>query len=104
MPLYAGMRIDLKVRGTDGFSRKIITDAVCTINLFAPPKNPQQNPLDRQSPDVTVTAAYDPASRYYLATVASDGWVSGTWCMQGTLSGGADNYLAFDFESFVILP
>jgi hypothetical protein len=96
------MNIDLKVRGTDGFSRRIITDAGCVINLFAPPKNPQQNVLDRQSPDVVVTATYDTVSRYYLATVSTVGWASGTWWMQGVLSGGAENYQAFDFESFIM--
>lgn len=100
--LYVGMNIDLKVRGTDGFTRNIITDAACTINLYAPPKNPQANPLDRQSPDVVVTATYDTVSRYYLATVSTTGWASGVWWMQGVLAGGAENYYAFDFESFTL--
>jgi hypothetical protein len=102
MTLYAGMNIDLRVRGTDGQTRTIITDANCTINLFAPPKNPSINPLDRVSPDQVVTATYDPVSRYYLATVSTVGWVAGTWWMQGVLSGGSENYQAWDFASFVL--
>jgi hypothetical protein len=101
--LYTGMNIDLKVRGTDGFTKNIIMDANCTINLFAPPKNPSINPLDRTSPDEIVTATYDPVSRYYLATVSSVGWVPGAWWMQGVLSGGSENYNAWDFYSFTLL-
>lgn len=104
MTLYVGMNIDLKVRGTDGFTRKIIADAGCTINLFAPPKNPQENPADREDPDYVATATYDTPSRYYIATVPTTGWVPGTWWMQGIISGGSENYYAFDFESFTLEP
>jgi hypothetical protein len=103
MTLFVGMNIDLKVRGTDGLTRNIITDASCTINLFAPPKNPSINPLDRTSPDVVVTATYDSVSRYYLATVSTGGWSPGTWWMQGVLSGGAENYEAWDYASFTLV-
>lgn len=104
MTLYVGMNIDLKVRGTDGFTRKIITDANCVINLFAPPKNPQVNPLDRTSPDVAISAVYNSDSRYFEATVSSSGWASGEWWMQGIVYGGAADYYAFDFESFTLEP
>lgn len=104
MALYVGMNIDLKVRGTDGFSRKIITDANCTINLYAPPKNPRDNVLDRQSVDVAVTAVYDPAIRYFTATVPTAGWAPGQWWMQGIIYGGPENYYAFDFEPFQMNP
>jgi hypothetical protein len=98
------MNIDLKVRGTDGATKAIVTDAECIVNLFAPPKNPQANPSDRDSPDQVVTAVYDSVSRYYLASVSTDGWVSGTWWMQGVLSGGQAGYYTFDFESFTLNP
>jgi hypothetical protein len=104
MTLYAGMNIDLKVRGTDGFSRKIITDASCTINLYGPGKDPQSSPSDRADPDVVLTATYDSVSRYYLATASTTGWAPGTWWMQGVLSGGEEGYYAFDFESFTLNP
>jgi hypothetical protein len=104
MTLYVGMAVDLKVRGSDGFTRKIITDATCVINLFAPPKNPQANPGDRLSPDHTIPAVYDSVSRYYQVTADTTGWAPGTWWMQAGISGGAANYEAFDFESFLLLP
>jgi hypothetical protein len=104
MTLYSGMSIDLKVRGADGFTRKIITDATCVINLFGPPKNPQDNPADRLSPDYVLPAVYDNVSRYYLASASTAGWASGTWWMQGVLTGGVSDYDAFDFESFTLLP
>jgi hypothetical protein len=100
LTLYAGMNIDLKVRGIDGITKAIVNDASCTINLFAPPKNPLSNPLDRTSPDQVVTATFDPVSRYYLATVNTVGWSPGLWWMQGVLSGGAASYEAWDFASF----
>lgn len=106
MTLFAGTNIDLKARGTDGFTRDVIIDASCTINLFAPPKNPKLNPGDRTSPDASVPAVFDPVSRYYLATM--DKSVSagkpGIWWMQAVLSGGAANYYAFDFFSFTLSP
>lgn len=104
MALYVGMNIDLKVRGTDGFSRKIITDANCTINLYGPPKNPRDNVLDRQVADYAITATYDGSIRYYTATISTIGWAPGTWWMQGVINGGAENYYAFDFESFTMNP
>jgi hypothetical protein len=102
--MYVGMSIDLKVRGADGFTGKIIADAICTINLFAPPKNPQVNPADRLSPDYTAIAVYDSASRYYLTTVPTTGWAAGVWWFQGVLSGGAGDYEAWDYESFTLVP
>jgi hypothetical protein len=102
MTLYVGMNIDLRVRGTDGITSRVVTDANCTINLFAPTKNPQLNPADRVSPDQVVTATYDPVSRYYLASVSTTGWAPGAWTFQGVLTGGSGNYLAFDFESFTL--
>ncbi len=96
------MNIDLKVRGTDGFSRKIITDANCAINVFAPPKNPKDNVLDRVSPDHVITATYDSATRYYIATVSTLGWVPGVWWMQGVITGGTENYNAWDYEPFTL--
>lgn len=103
MTLYVGMNIDLKVRGTDGFTRDIIQDAECTIYLFAPPKNPSINPLDRADPDVTVTATFDTVSRYYLATVSTVGWAPGVWWMQGKIVGGSENYNAWDYASFTLV-
>ena len=103
MTLYQGMNIDLKVRGTDGLSRKIITDAGCEINLYAPPKNPKLNVMDRVT-DHVVTATYDPVTRFYIASVTTIGWAVGTWWMQGVLTGGVENYAAWDYESFVINP
>lgn len=102
MTLYVGMNINLKVRGTDGFSKKVISDASCTINLFAPPKNPQANSGDRTNPDYRISAVYDPVSRYYIATVSSTGWAAGTWWMQGIIYGGAEGYYTYDFESFLM--
>jgi hypothetical protein len=99
--LYTGMNIDLKVRGADGVTQSLITDADCTINLFAPPKTPVTNVLDRV-PDQVITATYDPVSRYYLATVNTTGWLPGIWWMQGVLSGGAENYQAWEFASFTL--
>lgn len=102
MTIYAGTNVDLKVRGTDGDTHAIITDAACVINLYGPPKNPEASPADRAAPDHTVDAVYDPVSRYYLATVSTNGWTPGTWWMQGVLSGGAGGYYAFDFEQFTV--
>lgn len=102
MTLYAGMKIGLKVRGTDGFTLGIITDAACVINLYGPGKDPVHSPVDRAHPDHTVGALYNSVDRYYEATVDSTGWTPGTWTMQGVLSGGANGYQAFDFETFTL--
>ncbi len=104
MTIYAGENVDLKVRGTDEVSRKIITDANCIITLFAPPKNPRDNPADRVSPDHTVSAVYDSVSRYYLATVSTTGWAAGVWWMCGVVSGGTGSYYALSYESFTLAP
>lgn len=93
------MTIDLKVRGTDGFTNKVITDAACSISLFAPPKNPLLNVGDRTA-DHVVAATYDPVSRYYIATVSTAGWPAGTWWFQGVVTGGAGGYNAWEYESF----
>lgn len=104
MAIYVGENIGLRVRGTDGNTRWIIADADCVINLYAPGKDPVNSPEDRADPDYTVSATYDPVSRYYLATVSTNDWTPGTWAMQGVLSGGAEGYYAFDFESFTLCP
>lgn len=103
MTLFTGMNIDLKVRGLDGLSQNIINDANCTINLFAPPKNPEQNVSDRV-PDYVLTATYNSTIRYYVATISTTGWAAGTWWMQGIISGGAENYEAWNYSSFILNP
>lgn len=104
VPIYVGITVDLVVRGTDGYDKSIITDATCTVNLFAPPKNPQVNPSVRSNPDFQVPATYDSVNRYYVATVSTSGWAPGTWWMQGVIQGGVKNYYAFDFFSFLVSP
>lgn len=69
--------------------------------LFAPPKNPRDNPADR-TPDVTVPLTFDLASRYYLATWDSTGAQPGTWWAQGKVTGGAAGYRAWEYQDFLI--
>jgi hypothetical protein len=102
MTIYAGTTIDLRVRGTDGRTQKIITGVSCIINLYGPGKNPRDNPEDREYPDYSVSTDWDPDSRYYVRSLSTKGWTPGTWWMQGVLSGGA--YDAFEFESFTLSP
>lgn len=102
MTIYVGQLADLAVRGTDGRDKTIIEDATCVVHLFAPPKNPKDRPEDRADPDGTVEAVYDPATRRYWASAVFP--VSGTWWMQGVLTGGSRGYHAFDFFSFPVEP
>lgn len=104
MPLHAGETVAFQVRGVDGLSHAVITDAACTVNLFAPGRDPVGNPAVRASPDVTVATMYNAADRYYEASVSTAGWASGTWTAQGVISGGAGDYYAFGFESFPLCP
>jgi hypothetical protein len=96
------MTLTFKIRGTDPVTQDVITDAVCTVNAYAPPKNPSVNVPDRTA-DFTLTTTYDPVSRFYLASVATTGWAAGTWWLQALLAGGAANYNAWAYASFPLL-
>lgn len=100
--LYSGATLTFKVRGLDPVTLYVITDAVCTVNAYAPPKNPSVNPGDRTA-DFTFTAVYDPASRFYLVQAPTAGWAPGTWWLQALLAGGAANYNAWSYASFPLL-
>ena len=85
------------------FFYDVTHDATCVMNLFAPPKNPKLNPGDRLDRE-SVSATYDPVSRYDPATTATTGWAPGLRRMQAVLTGGPASYFAFDFFSFLLNP
>jgi hypothetical protein len=99
----AGELLYIKVRPVDPVTAEIIKDATGVAYLFAPPKDPQDNPGDR-TPDHTVALAYDTTSGYYLGTQDSTGFAPGTWWCQGKVTGGAGGVLAWSYQAFPLNP
>jgi len=99
--MYSGEVLTVRVRASDPVTQAVITDAAGTASFYAPPNDPQDNPSQR-TPYLTVPLSFDPVSRYYLANVPTAGWPGGTWWVQGYVSGGAGNYLAWDYSSFAL--
>jgi hypothetical protein len=100
MSAYTGETLTARFRATDPVTGSIISDATGTAYFFAPPKDPATNPSDRGSPDHTVSMAFDTASQYYLASVPTTGWASGTWWVQFAVVGGAGGYDGWEYYSF----
>ena len=94
----AGETLLITVSATDRFTKMPVSDAVCTVDLFAPPKNPEANPNDR-TVDHSIIGAYDSGSKMYLIYVDTSGWTPGRWVYRATLSGP---YISFDYEEFTL--
>lgn len=97
--MHAGETITLTVQATDPLDDHVINDAVATAYLFAPPKNPRDNPGDR-TPDHTVALAFDAEANRYAGTQDTTGFAPGTWWVQGKVEGGAKDYNGWDYYSF----
>jgi hypothetical protein len=89
MSIYTGMTIAVTVGAFDQVTKFPVSTPACTVNFYAPPKNPRLNPTDRVA-DYTTTGTFDPNQNVYVATINTTGWVGGTWYYQGLLDDGVN--------------
>lgn len=94
------MTLTATVSATDMVSKFPISVPTCTINFFAPPKNPKLNPTDRVV-DYSFQAVFDPSQKLYVAQIDTTGWVGGTWYYQGVLT--VAPYTAWEYSTFSLI-
>jgi hypothetical protein len=90
--LYVGETISCLVTATDPTAADAaITDLDCSLEFFAPPKNPKANVEDR-TPDADTALSYDDERGGYYGLVETADWVPGTWFYKVELTGSRTNW------------
>jgi hypothetical protein len=97
MSLYAGMTLTAKAGAVDRVTKLYVSAATCEFNFFAPPKNPELNPTDREA-DYTFSGTFDPSQNLYVAVVDTTGWIGGLWHYQAVLA--VSPYTAWEYSTF----
>lgn len=95
--LYVGMTLNIVSSATDRIQKTPISDAVCTVDFFAPPKDPENNPADRIV-DHTALAVFDTGQHAYTVDVTTTGWTPGRWTYRVTMSDAAVGWAYASFE------
>lgn len=98
--LYVGETISCLVVATDpSLSDVAIIDASCSVEFFAPPKNPKTNVDDRTSIDHgPVALTYDSTRSGYFGIVDTTGWAAGTWWFRVVLTASRINWAFGSFK------
>jgi hypothetical protein len=99
MSLYSGMDILVKAQAFDQVTKIPVSSAVCTVNFFKPPKNPDDNPSDRIV-DYSTQGVYDPDQQLYVAPMSTDGWIGGLWYYQIVLT--APPFSSWSYFTFTL--
>lgn len=99
MSLYSGESLTVTVSAFDRVTKFPISSPTCTVNFFAPPKNPQLNPTDREV-DYSFQAVFDSAQNLYVAYINTSGWIGGNWYYQAVLS--LPPYSAWEYQTFTL--
>jgi|SRR6185503_17957022 len=97
--LSVGETLTVLVSAFDRVTKLPVSDAVCTVDFFAPPKDPEHNPADRTA-DHTFTATFDSGQNAYTIDVDTTGWAAGQWTYRGKL---VSTKTGFEYGTFVLL-
>lgn len=97
---YSGETLTVTVSAFDKVTKFPVSAPMCTVNFYAPPKNPELNVADRVV-DFSFQAVYDANQRLYVAYVDTSGWAGGTWYYQGILN--LNTFKAWEYSTVSIL-
>lgn len=97
--LHVGMTLNVVSSAVDRTQKTPISDATCTVDFFAPPKDPKHNPVDR-TVDHTFMATFDAGQHAYIVDVPTVGWVPGHWTYRTTLT---DTATGWTYDYFDLL-
>lgn len=101
MVLYVGETITVKVAATNPLAGGAnITDAVCTIELFAVDTDPKSDATAR-TPTSTHVATWNEPAQAYLAFIPTDGFAPGKHPYRAVLGGTYDSW---EYGSFALKP
>lgn len=98
--LYVGKSLSVTASAFNPVTKLPITGGTCTVDFFAPPKDPKDNPSDR-TVDHTVTASFDSGQNAYIATISTTGWVAGKWFYRTTITDAFSN-VDFVYDTFIL--
>lgn len=97
---YVGKSLNITISAFDRATKLAITGGTCTVDFFAPPKNPKNNPSDR-TVDHTFTATFDSGLNAYTLNFPTVGWAAGVWWCRSTLTDASGNVDWF-YDTFVL--
>lgn len=101
MSYYSGMTFAVTAGAFDAVTKLPVSEPTCTVNFYAPPKNPRLNPTDRVA-DYSFAGVYDPNQKAYVAVVTTTGWVGGNWYYQAVFDNSPNT--AWEYAQFTLLP
>lgn len=99
--MHAGERISVQLRASRPNGTTVRACAVAAF--FAPGKDPQRRPGDRE-PDFEVQLVFDEVSRTYGAEPSTAGWEPGTWTVQGKVMGDCGAADGWGYHRFILEP
>lgn len=109
MALYSGDGLSLLVEVRDPIRQQPLTDAsgiAVAVDFYAPGRDPRNNPEDRETPEVSGTAAtFDPEAvtkagfGAWVCYQGTGGWMSGKWSYRVRVSGAYQNV---EFGNFTL--
>lgn len=97
---YVGQSLNANIAAFDRATKLAITGGTCTVDFFAPPKDPEDNPADRVV-DHTYTATFDTGLNAYTLNFPTTGWTAGVWTARVTLTDASSN-VDFIYETFTL--
>lgn len=97
---YVGKSLNVTISAFDRATKFAITGGTCTVDFFAPPKNPEDNPNDRVV-DHTFSATFDSGLNAYSLNFSTVGWTAGVWSYRATLTDASSNTDWF-YDTFVL--
>jgi hypothetical protein len=98
--LRVGKSLSVTASAFDPVTKYPITGGTCTVDFFAPPKDPDDNPSDR-TVDHTVTGTFDSGQNAYIATISTTGWPAGKWFYRTTITDSNGN-VDFVYDTFIL--
>lgn len=102
MVLYVGETITVKVAATNPLAGGAnITDATCTIELYAVDTDPKTDPAARTVVGTPHVARWDELAQAYLAYIPTGGMTAGKHPYRAVLSGA---YSSWEYGSFTLKP
>lgn len=100
MVLYVGETVTVKVAATNPLAGGVvISDATCTVELYAVDTDPKGNPDARTVVGTPYAAVWDEGAQAYLAFIPTDGFSPGKHPYRAVLGGAYDSW---EFGTFTL--
>lgn len=103
--MQAGQTVLVRVKAVipGGMSVK---EGTVIADFWAPGRDPQHDPADRDRPDHSLPCTYSAAERGWTALADTTGWTPGQWVLRGRVAAATPlgNAKGWDWSTLVLDP